>query len=277
MRANKTRNRHSNYSCSLQIINDARSLGRAFYYSEVARGFSYDRKRHVMQKLVKQGKILKFLDENPARFVLPELSATQKDSQICTVNTMGIICAGFRGFVESLDWGELVYVHNVRLGFDIRGGLCRVSESNGWSWVARTKTWKKKLKVDDVRVTVFLYENGHAQIALACGLEPFSLDPSGLWRMGCVLEHVRGCLEFDVQKTGSWVVTSWHYGKDCRNEVSGSLFNVTWHTWAGTMARIYHKRELCCVRVEESQSPKMMLQSILDYVFRVSASERERR
>jgi len=113
------------------------------------------------------------------------------------------------------------------------------------------------------------------QVSLKCSSEPFCLDADGLWRMGVVLAQVRDGLGFSSPRTGGWIVKSWHYGKDCRNEVSGDSFNVTWKTWADTMARMYHKRELRCVRVEESQSPNMTLQSILDYVLRVSASERE--
>lgn len=257
-----TQSRHNKEPCSQQILKDAKTLGRPFYYREVANGFSYDRKRHTMRKLVGQGKVVSFPGEKPVRFALPGWRGECGFS----VNTMGIYSAGFGNFVLGLDWDSVAAVHDVRLEFDGVGGFCGVGEASGWSWVGHTRTWVRDFVVDGVGVAVLAFDSGHVQVCLRCSSEPFCLDGDGLWRMGCVLERVRGCLGFDSPRTGSWKVTSWHYGKDCRNEVSGESFNVTWKTWAGTMARIYYKREMNCVRVEEVQSPNLTLQDILYFV-----------
>jgi hypothetical protein len=48
--------------------------------------------------------------------------------------------------------------------------------------------------------------------------------------------------------------------------VSGASFNVTFQTWSKTFARIYVKRELRKVRVEEIQSPNRTMQELFEAV-----------
>jgi len=88
-----------------------------------------------------------------------------------------------------------------------------------------------------------------------------------LTRLTCVLGELKGKLDWaGVPSVVDWVVTSWHYGKDSLKEVSGASFNVTFQTWSNTFARIYVKRELRKVRVEEIQSPNRTVQELFETV-----------
>ena len=57
------------------------------------------------------------------------------------------------------------------------------------------------------------------------------------------------------------MVVQWHYGKDGKREISGPAFNVTFRTWAGTLARIYMKKSnhLFKIRMEMMETPRKTL------------------
>jgi hypothetical protein len=98
-------------------------------------------------------------------------------------------------------------------------------------------------------------------------MTPVPFNFAGLTRLTSVLGELKGKLGWvDAPSVVEWVVTSWHYGKDSLKEVSGASFNVTFQTWSKTFARIYVKRELQKVRVEEIQSPNRTVQELFETV-----------
>ena len=115
-------------------------------------------------------------------------------------------------------------------------------------------------------MTVQLYDTARVQVAVRCSLKPVPFNFDGLVRLNAVLGELKGCLNWDgVCNVADWEVTSWHYGKDS-SEVSGPAFNVTFSTWSKTLARIYFKRELGRVRLEEVQHPHQTMQDLIERV-----------
>ena len=102
---------------------------------------------------------------------------------------------------------------------------------------------------------------------MQCSLKPIPFSFGGLTRLTSVLGELKGKLGWsNIPNVADWLVTSWHYGKDSRKEVSGTSLNVTFETWSKTLARIYAKSELKKIRVEEIQSPHRTVQDLFETV-----------
>jgi hypothetical protein len=237
--------------------------------------FEYGTLRNNISKLTNKGDILKFPDENPARYILrawrtrPEYRAYFKnDSDPMGVSLTKRVkpCFDFVGFVESLDWGELAYLHNIRLEFNVFR-VCGVCRSDGWCWCRRSHSYRKGFNCFEFPLMVQLYDSQRVQVAVRCSMTPIPFNFAGLTRLTSALGELKGKLGWvGAPSVVDWVVTSWHYGKDSAQEVSGPSFNVTFQTWAKTFARIYVKRELNKVRVEEIQSPNRTVQELFEKV-----------
>jgi len=174
------------------------------------------------------------------------------------------VIVDFASFVESLDWEELVHVHDVRVEFDAADFNC-VSSESGWSWQRQSRSWICKFRAFDFPLTVQAYDNWHVQVMVKCSMHPIPFSFNGLTRLTSVLGELKGQLSWtNVPNVADWTVTSWHYGRDSRSEVSGPAFNVTFRTWFKTLARIYVKRELKKVRVEEVQSSQRTIQDLFE-------------
>jgi hypothetical protein len=70
-------------------------------------------------------------------------------------------------------------------------------------------------------------------------------------------------------------VVQWHYGKDGKREISGPAFNVTFITWADTLARIYMKKkgQLFKARMETVEEPRKTLPEAFDQKMNPRQSE----
>lgn len=265
-------------TCRSYILAKARELDHAFTYLDLKGRFEYGTLRNVVSKLRKRGNILKLPEENSARFILvswkdrPEYKRWFQNDKIPMGGRVKVFRRGsvlvvdFVGFVESLDWGELAYVHGVRVEFDaVR--VDGVSSGAGWLWSARSHSWRRKFDDLEFPLTVQVYDTGRVQVVVKCSLKPIPFDFGGLTRLAAVLGELKGRLGWsNVPNVVDWTVTSWHYGKDSLNEVSGASLNVTFETWSRTLARIYTKSELKKIRVEEVQSPRRTVQDLFEGV-----------
>lgn len=179
-----------------------------------------------------------------------------------------VLRVDFVSFVESLDWGELGYVHDVRVEFDVVR-VDGVSSSEGWRWSSRSRSWCKKFKDLEFPITVQVYDTGRVQVVVKCSLRPIPFHFRGICRLTSVLGELKGQLGWNnVPNVVDWTVTSWHYGKDCCKEVSGPSFNVTFETWSKTLGRIYAKEELKKIRIEEIKSPNRTVQELFEDIMR---------
>lgn len=267
-------------TCRSYIIAEANKLNHAFTYRDLEEGakgrFTYGTLRNNICRLKEGEIVLKFPKENSARFILadwkdrPEYRRWFQDDKTPMRGRVkvfeGELRVDFASFVESLDWGELAYVHDVRVEFDaVR--VDGVSSGAGWLWSRRSHSWRRKFDCLEFPVTVQVYDSGRVQVAVRCSLKPIPFDFGGLTRLTAVLGELKGWLGWsNVPNVADWTVTSWHYGKDSQKEVSGTSLNVTFETWSRTMARIYAKSELKKIRVEEIQSPRRTLQDLLELV-----------
>lgn len=265
-------------SCRSYILAEAKRLDRAFGYLDLDGRFAYGTRRNEISKLIKDGKILKFSKECPARFILtswkdrPEHKRWFQNDKL-PMGVRGkvfrrgsVLMVDFASFVESLDWGELAYVHDVRVEFDaVR--VDGVSSSVGWLWAPKSHSWSRKFDDLEFPLTVQVYDTGRVQVIVKCSLKPIPFDFRGLTRLATVLGELKGRLGWrNVPNVVDWTVTSWHYGKDSLNEVSGASLNVTFETWSRTLGRIYCKSELKKIRVEEIQSPRRTVKDLFEAV-----------
>jgi len=261
--------------CSLFVLSKGEELDRAFCYRDLNGLFTYGTLRNVICSLRRNGKILKFPKENPARFILtkwktrPEYMTVFKNYR----DPMGVgltkrvkPCFDFVRVIESLGWEDLPYLHNIRLEFNVFRAD-GVSSSDGWQWCKRSFSYRKRFYCFEFPLFVQLYDSGRVQVLVKCSMAPVPFCFSGLTSLTSVLGELKGKLDWvGAPRVVDWVVTSWHYGKDSVKEVSGASFNVTFQTWSNTFARIYVKRELRKVRVEEIQSPNRTVQELFETV-----------
>jgi len=265
-------------SCRQYILDVARSLDHAFtYYRDLYPGpFKYGTLRNSVSKLRKSEEILKLPKENPARFILKEWAnrveykrwvEDDKNPMGARVERVGqVLKVDFVSFVESLDWGELAYVHDIKVEFDV---VCvsGVSSDCGWRWSLKSHSWSRKFDELEFPLTVQVYDTGRVQVSVQCSLKPIPFSFGGLTRLTSVLGELKGKLAWnDLPNVADWIVTSWHYGKDSGKEVAGVSFNVTFETWSKTLVRIYTKLELNKIRVEEIQSPHRTVQDLFETV-----------
>ena len=278
-------------TCRYYILAYAKRLNRAFTYEDLLEGaegrYTYGTLRNNVFRLRKDGEVLKFPKENPARVILTSWKdrseykrwfqddKTPMGGRVKVIESKrgSMVRVDFVSFIESLDWEELVYVHDVRVGFDaVRvDGVC---SSAGWRWCGRNHCWRRKFDDLEVPLVVMVFDSGHVQVIVKCSLKPIPFSFEGLTRLTAVLGELRGRLGWSsVPNVVDWVVTSWHYGKDSYQEVSGASFNVTFETWSKTLARIYTKKELKKVRVEEIQSPRRTVQDLFETVMNREESQ----
>lgn len=272
-------------TCRDFIIAYAKRLNHAFYYEDLVEGaerrYTYGTLRNNVSRLREDGEVLKFPKENPARFILlgwkdrSEYERWFQDDKTPMGGRVKVYKRGselrvdFVSFIESLDWEELCYVHDVRVEFD---AVC--VDCVGWLRSLRSHSWLRKFEDLEFPLTVQVYESGCVQVVVRCSLKPIPFDFEGLTRLTAVLGELKGRLGWgNVPNVVDWMVTSWHYGKDSKNEVSGASFNVTFETWSKTLARIYTKLELKKIRVEEIQSPHRTVQDLFETVMNREESQ----
>jgi hypothetical protein len=251
--------------CRNHILNVARSNDCAFTYKDLSSDrFTYGTLRNNVSKLRRTGKVLKLPKENPARFILKEWASRPEYSRWveCDKVPMRGERKDFAGLVESLDWGELAYVHDVKVEFDVVR-VSGVSSDCGWRWYPKSHSWVRSFDDLEFPLTVQVYDTRRVQVSVQCSLKPIPFSFGGLTRLTSVLGELKGKLAWKgLPNVADWIVTSWHYGKDCRQEVSGASLSVTFETWSRTLARIYAKSELKKIRVEEIQSPRRTIQEL---------------
>lgn len=260
-------------NCRSYILNIARLLDRAFTYKDLMLEsfFVYGTLRNTISKLRKDKKILKLVKENPSRFILEEWKNRPEykrwiESDSDPMGGGRRLVFDFCGFVESLDWSEVLYVHDVRVEFSAYP-LPRLGSSFGWRWQPKSHSWIRRFDDFEFPLLVQVFDSGRVQVVVRCSLKPIPFGFEGLMRLSSVLGEVKGRLGWgNVPNVANWIVTSWHYGKDSLSEVSGSSFNVTFKTWSGALARIYLKSELKKVRAEEIQSPRRTIQDIFEEI-----------
>lgn len=262
------------------ILSEAKRLDHAFTYGDLLEGaegeFSYGALRNGVYRLKRDGLVLPMPLERPARFILkewvkrPEYARWFKRDTTPMGGRVKVIgrqlTVDFASFVETLPWEELVHVHDVRAEFD---AVCvdGVSSAAGWRWSPRSHSWRRKFSDLEFPLTVMVYDSGRVQVVVRCSLKPIPFSFEGLTRLTAVLGELKGRLGWsDVPNVVDWIVTSWHYGRDSRKEVSGASLNVTFETWSKTLARIYYKSELSRFRAEEICSPKRSVQDLFERI-----------
>jgi hypothetical protein len=239
--------------------------------------FAYGTLRNEISKLREGGKILKFPKECPARFILTgwkdrseykrwfQNDKTPMGDEAKVFKIGSTLVVGFASFIESLDWDELAHIHDVKVEFDAVHAKY-VSSDAGWHWSPESHSWGRRFDLE-FPLTVQAYDNGHVQVSVQCSLKPIPFDFDGLTRLTAVLGELKGQLAWNnIPNVVDWTVTSWHYGKDSLQEVSGASLNVTFKTWSKTLARIYTKSELKKIRVEEIQSPRRTMKDLFEAV-----------
>jgi hypothetical protein len=263
-------------TCRSFILDTAKKLDHAFGYLDLSDRFDYGTLRNTVSKLRREDTILKLPEENPARFILPSWKSRPEYKAVFQNDNTPMggrvkvnrreLRFDFAAFVASLGWGELAYVHDVRLEFDVVHA-CGVCSDSGWVWSSRSHGWLRRFEGLEFPLCVQVFDTGRVQVLVRCSFRPVPFDFGGLTRLTSVLGELKGKLGWDnVPNVAEWVVTSWHYGKDSVKEVSGASFNVTFETWFKTFARIYVKSRLRKVRVEETQSPDRRVQDLFESV-----------
>lgn len=209
-------------TCRLFIERYARSIRRPFSYLDLideaqslGLKYAYGTLRNKMAWLVAEGKIAKFLLENPARFMWKQYA--EKDSQwkrwvrsdktptrggchrVWKGGTGGGVLprtmqVDFEKFMLSLDWQALCYVHNVKIEFDVAHPV-GVSAESGWQWSPNSHSWLKEFDCLEFPLTVQFYDTGHVQVAVRCSLKPIPFHYDGLMRLTSVLGELKGLLQ----------------------------------------------------------------------------------
>lgn len=137
-----------------------------------------------------------------------------------------------------------------------------------WRKNDQSKSWIIYLRVgDSYKVTFQVYSKGVLACSINCTRTPFPENLEGLRALQNVINEA--CLIiFDDRKfwtfsnVDDWIVTSWHRGRDSKQRFA-DRFEVTFRSFFGGLARIYVRKEDGRLRVEESQSPRMVLGLLL--------------
>jgi hypothetical protein len=236
--------------------------------------------RNALSKLKKDG-LVKLYCRSSVAFYVSSSSKLKMSSKPMTVNHMvgrgGVrgVCIDLGAFLDSLDWEDICRVHDVVLGFSIDGVYDLFLENHVGQLIRVSKdiqfgsfVWSKGRVLK-----VVLHCSGKVTSYLKCSECPLEVSIDGLARLASFLGGIRIRLiataaslnhEFDEQTVPDacdWVVSQWHYGRDCAREISGPAFNVTFKTWFNELARIYmrHNGQLLKPRLEVIETPKKTL------------------
>jgi hypothetical protein len=195
----------------------------------------------------------------------------------------------FYAFLDSLEWEEVCKVHDVVLDFQVPGLYDRSLKGSNNSMIQNSEDFRfGSFKWSHNRISqVILHRNGKVTCYLKCSHCPIEVTNVGLVSLTSFLGSIRTRLndalalpvdEFNenaVPDVGTWTVVQWHYGKDGKREISGPAFNVTFITWADTLARIYMKKkgQLFKARMETVEEPRKTLPEAFDQKMNPRQSE----
>ncbi|TRZ53849.1 MAG: hypothetical protein D4S01_00560 [Dehalococcoidia bacterium] len=255
----------NNVSCSKSILDRAKQLNRAFYYSELDNQFSYGTLRNAVSTLRKERKILKIPKENPARFILPEWASRPEYScvQRNDKNGMGVKFDLF-SFLEGLPWDPNLSIHAIKLRFEVYSFHWL---GDGWTYSKRSHSYRRLFNLS-YPINVQCFDTGTVLVSVKSSVRPFNLDLSGLLSLTSLLGELRERLRAPcIPEPTNWLIVQWHLNRDSEPiSIDGISFHVTFRDFFHNIARLYYKNELERVRAEAIQSPKRTIKNLLESV-----------
>jgi hypothetical protein len=126
-------------------------------------------------------------------------------------------------------------VHDLRLTFTLSSAYDSLQHSD---FVAKTAPVSydlllKQIPISSLRQsTATVHRTDTVTVSVASTYAPFPLDLSGIADMAAALGQVRGVLSVwaprcSIPEVNTWLITSWHFGRDSLLELSGEKFNIT--------------------------------------------------
>jgi hypothetical protein len=220
-----------------------------------------------MNKLVKQGKVLRLPKEFPARFILPEwahrpeYSCVQRNDKRCRVGKFD-----FLSYLERLGWSPILCVHNLKLSFLVYQ-LRWVSEGEGWKYQRSNHSYCRRLSLS-YSVSVQCYDTGTALVSVECSAKPFPLDLDGLFALSHLLGEVRACLKANcIPDPSTWRIVQWHLNRDSEEQSGGGPdVYLTFRDFFDDSAQFYYKHKLEKYRAEVAQSPNRTIQEVFENI-----------
>lgn len=270
MRKNNARPKNDNKNgnklvCSRFILDRAKQLNRAFYYSELAGSFSYGTLRNTVSKLRNEGKLLKLPKENPARFILPKWATRPEYSCVQRNDKKGMgVSFDFFSFLEQLPWSSHLSIHAIKLRFEVYSFNWL---GNGWTYSTRTHSYRQSFKLS-YPINVQCFDTGTVLVSVKSSVRPFYLNLPGLLSLTCLLGELRERLRAPcIPEPADWLIVQWHLNRDTEAiSIDGLSFQITFQDFFENLARLYYKHELKRVRAEAIQSPKQTIKELFEDV-----------
>jgi len=252
-------------TCRSYIIAQAKTLNRAFTYSDLSGPFAYGTLRNTMSELREDGKILKLPEENPARFILPTWA--NRPEYLCVQKSdkkgMGVRF-DFLSFLEGLDWDPVLSIHALKLSFAVYSLRWL---GDGWEYCRRSHSYRRRFDLSHP-VNVQCFDTGTVLVSVRASARPFHLDFDGILSLTSLLGEVKARLRTPcIPEPSTWFVVQWHLNRDSEViSASGLSFHVTFRDFFNNVARLYFKHRLSKVRAETIQSPKRSLKDAFEKI-----------
>lgn len=173
-------------------------------------------------------------------------------------------------------------IHNIRLRFKVPN-IWRIFSIN--SNFPRNKsnddipipTWRK----DNVMVRVFIHKTDVVSVIIATSLQPIFLDAEGIVRFFNTLVRIEEKLQNYIDKFvplpprenfisipdyNNWIITMWHFGRDCLMEYAGEKFSITVENARHILTRVYSKEfnGKQKIRIESQEYPRKTVTDIIE-------------
>ena len=205
------------------------------------------------------------LEENPARFIIPEWASRPEYScvQRNDKNGMGVKFDLF-SFLEGLPWGPNLSIHAIKLRFEVYSFHWL---GDGWTYSKRSHSYRRLFNLS-YPINVQCFDTGTVLVSVKSSVRPFNLDLSGLLSLTSLLGELRERLRATcIPEPTNWLIVQWHLNRDSEPiSIDGISFHVTFRDFFHNVARLYYKNELERVRAEAIQSPKRTIKNLLESV-----------
>lgn len=138
-------------------------------------------------------------------------------------------------------------------------------------------TWKK----DNVMVRVSIHKTNVVSVTIGCSLQPIALDAEGIILFFNTLVRVEEKLQAYIDNFvallprkkcnmipdySNWIITMWHFGRDCLTEYAGEKFSITVENARHILTRIYSKDfgKKQRIRIERQEYPKKTVTDLIE-------------
>ena len=243
------------------------SVGRTFSYFDFlsfeVNGRKYNPKygtiRNIFSKFKKEGKIKINCNSKPSFYELKECNLTKKSMTVTHTEGINVISHNepLYNRLRTLPMGHHS-IHDIRLRctapFNIHDAYAMNTaySEEKYSGDIRLPCWK----LDNATIQIRIHKTNTISTIVACSLEPFPLDFSGIVAFFSTLGHVRGGLVWtlmsiynqDIVKINKmipslsdWIIRMWHFGRDSLIEYSGKDVHDTVERARYVLERIYPK------------------------------------